>query len=120
MADIKTFREAECFFITHHEFGHIAQLIFLPHGITDHIDNPLRIGFERSADRTYKVFLETWHELSTAQTDDLQWWCQGRWDRSTGLDLPEDQVIGTDPDKTIRSWMAVMAYLMMDYQFMYE
>ena len=71
-------------------------------------------------DRTYKVFLETWHELSTAQTDDLQWWCQGRWDRSTGLDLPEDQVIGTDPDKTIRSWMAVMAYLMMDYQFMYE
>jgi len=71
-------------------------------------------------DRTYKVFVDTWHELQTAETDDIVWWCRGRWDPSTGLDLPEEQRIDTDPDKTIRSWMAVMSYLMMDYKFMFE
>lgn len=70
--------------------------------------------------RTYKVFLDTWHELQGAETDDLVWWCRGRWDPSTGLDLPEDQMINDDPDKTIRSWQAVMSYLMMDYKFIYE
>ncbi len=71
-------------------------------------------------DRTYKIFLETWRELDKAQSSDLAWWCRGRWDPSTGLDLPEDQMINDDPEHTIRAWMAVMAYLMMDYKFMYE
>ena len=70
--------------------------------------------------RTYQVFLETWRELDKAGDNDLQWWCMGRWDRATGLDLPEDQMINDDPDKTIRAWQAVIAYLMMDYRFIYE
>ncbi|MEZ4294328.1 MAG: DUF1592 domain-containing protein [Polyangiaceae bacterium] len=71
--------------------------------------------------RTYQLFLDTWHELSDAQAgEDLQWWCRGRWDPSTGNDLPEEIHINKDPSYTIRSWMAVMSYLMMDYKFIYE
>jgi hypothetical protein len=70
--------------------------------------------------RSYKVFLETWRELDTAQTSDLPYWCRGQWDASTGLELPADQQITDDPDHTIRAWMAVMSYLMMDYKFIYE
>lgn len=70
--------------------------------------------------RTYKLFLDTWHELSAAQSDELVWWCQGRWDPTTGKDLDQAQIIDKDPDFTIRSWMAVMSYLMMDYKFIYE
>jgi len=69
---------------------------------------------------TYKLFLDTWHELSAAQSPDLAWWCQGRWDPATGKDLDQSQIIDNDPDFTIRSWMAVMSYLMMDYKFIYE
>jgi hypothetical protein len=71
--------------------------------------------------RTYKLFLETWRELSTAEVgDDLQYWCRGAWDHSTGLELPEEQRIYEDPARTIRAWQAVMSYLMMDYKFIYE
>jgi len=71
-------------------------------------------------ERTYQIFLETWRELAAAPESELAWWCRGRWDPSTGLDLPEDQIIDDDPDHTIRAWMAVMSYLMMDYKFIYE
>ena len=75
---------------------------------------------DAEVERTYKLFLDTWHELSAAQKPDLPWWCQGRWDPTTGKDLDQSVVIGDDPDFTIRSWMAVMSYLMMDYKFIYE
>jgi hypothetical protein len=71
-------------------------------------------------ERTYKLFLDTWHELNSAQSPDLQWQCQGRWDPTTGKDLDPSVIIDKDPDFTIRSWMAVMSYLMMDYKFIYE
>lgn len=71
-------------------------------------------------DRTYKVFLETWHEMQATEDTQLPWWCRGRWDPSTGNDLPEAIHINEDPDGTIRAWQAVMAYLMMDYKFIFE
>jgi hypothetical protein len=71
-------------------------------------------------ERTYKLYLDTWHELSASQNTEMEWWCQGRWDPTTGKDLDQSVVIGDDPDYTIRSWMAVMSYLMMDYKFIYE
>ena len=75
---------------------------------------------DAEVERTYKLFLDTWHELGAAQSPDLQWWCQGRWDPTTGKDLDQAVIIDSDPDFTIRSWMAVMSYLMMDYKFIYE
>jgi hypothetical protein len=75
---------------------------------------------DAEVDRTYrKVFLETWRELNTAQNPELVWECRGRWDPSTGLELTGG-IIDDDPNYTIRSWMAVMAYLMMDYRFTFE
>jgi len=73
-------------------------------------------------ERTYKLFLETWRELSNNPEagDDLAYWCRGQWDPSTGLELPEENRIYEDPERTIRAWTAVMAYLMMDYKFIYE
>lgn len=71
--------------------------------------------------RTYKLYLDTWHELNDTQVqDDLPYWCSGRWDPSTGNDLPEEVRIYEDPTHSIRAWQAVMAYLMMDYKFIYE
>jgi hypothetical protein len=70
--------------------------------------------------RTYQLFLDTWRELNTAAKPEIPYWCQGRWDRVTDQELPMDQVIDKDPEYTIRSWQAVMAYLMMDYKFIYE
>jgi hypothetical protein len=77
---------------------------------------------DAEVERTYKLFHETWKELSVpdAVGDDLPYWCRGQWDPSTDLELPEEVRIYEDPERTIRAWTAVMAYLMMDYKFIYE
>ncbi len=48
--------------------------------------------------------------------------CQIRQDfrAGTGEDLPEEQQLRDDPRYTIRSWRAVMTYLLSDYEFLYE
>jgi hypothetical protein len=93
----------------------IAYLHHLILGERIKIDDP-------EVERTYKLFLDTWHELTTTEgvPDDLQYWCRGQWDHSTGNELPEEQRIYEDPTRTIRAWQAVMSYLMMDYKFIYE
>lgn len=75
---------------------------------------------DAEVDRTYKLFLQTWRELNAGGSPDIAWWCQGRWDATNGKDLDPSVIIDKDPDYTIRSWMAVMSYLMMDYKFIYE
>jgi hypothetical protein len=47
--------------------------------------------------------------------------CQGRWDRVTGDPLPMEK-IGVTDDKyyTVRSWMAVISYLLLDWKYLYE
>ena len=47
--------------------------------------------------------------------------CQGRWNRETGDALMANQiVVSNDNYFTVRSWMAVLTYLLMDYRFLYE
>jgi hypothetical protein len=70
--------------------------------------------------RTYQLFLDTWHELSQAGDDGLDWNCQGRWNPVDGSDLPDEVKIGDDKNFTLRSWGAVVTYLLSDYKFLYE
>ena len=35
-------------------------------------------------------------------------------------DLPQDQVIDSDRNYTIRAWMAVMTYMLSDWKYLYE
>jgi hypothetical protein len=70
--------------------------------------------------RTYQLFLDTWHELSQQGDGGLSYGCSGRWDPTNGQDLPDAVQITDDKNFTVRSWMAVMSYLMADYKFLYE
>jgi mono/diheme cytochrome c family protein len=75
--------------------------------------------------RTYQLFLDTWNEglakLSTDEyADDLVWSCRGRWDPATGEELPEGERLEKDDQYIVRSWMAVVTYLLADYKFLYE
>jgi len=69
--------------------------------------------------RTYQLFLDTWHELSQSGDGGLDYSCSGRWNPVDGTDLPDAVQIGDDKNYTLRSWMAVMSYLMSDYKFLY-
>ena len=71
-------------------------------------------------ERTYQLFLDTWHELSMDGNPDLTWDCSGRWDPSTGKDLPDEVQVKDDKDYTVRAWMAVVSYLLSDWKFLYE
>ncbi|MEM6786732.1 MAG: hypothetical protein AAF715_04360 [Myxococcota bacterium] len=81
-------------------------------------------------ERTYQLFLETWREgtagMALEQEDEgyigtgLPGPCRVENDYWTGLPLEEDQQITDDEDYIIRSWMAVMTYLLSDYRFLYE
>ncbi len=73
--------------------------------------------------RAWTLWLETWREGKAAMTAgtsnaNLNGQCRGRWD-ATGAELPAAQRVETDPDFTIRSWMAVMTYLLADYRFLH-
>lgn len=75
--------------------------------------------------RTYDLFLETWKDgaanvASGSENAWLSWWCQARVDPNTQVDLPTEQLIDTDENYTIRAWMAVVSYLLSDYDFLYE
>jgi Protein of unknown function (DUF1588) len=70
--------------------------------------------------RTYQLFLDTWRELSLDGNTDLTWECSGRWNKIDGTELPDDVKITDDKTYSIRSWMAVMTYLLSDYKFLYE
>jgi hypothetical protein len=85
---------------------------WLPHG---HVD----------LEESYSLFYDTWMEGAEALasgnvSETLIGTCQASKDQATGLNLPNDQKITTDPDYTIRAWHAVMTYLMSDYRFIYE
>jgi hypothetical protein len=78
-------------------------------------------------DRTYNLFLETWREGSQGMQGDnatisqeLPGACRVDRDEITGEDLPEEEQLVSDDQYTIRSWMAVLTYLLSDYKFLYE
>jgi len=90
------------------------------------IDLHYRVLGERLAandpeiERTFQLFAKTWRELRGLNKPDLTYDCSGRWDLATGADLPTEKQITTDKTFTIRSWMAVMTYLLSDYKFLHE
>lgn len=81
-------------------------------------------------ERTFQLFLLTWREVhanaraakAAGKNDpNLVYDCQGRWNRETGDALMANQiVVSNDNYFTVRSWMAVLTYLLMDYRFLYE
>jgi hypothetical protein len=71
-------------------------------------------------ERTYQLFLDTWTELSQSGVQSLAYNCQGQWNPNDGTSLPKSVQITSDPNYTLRSWMAVMTYLLSDYKFLYE
>jgi hypothetical protein len=71
-------------------------------------------------ERTYQLFLDTWRELSLEGNTGLSWECSGRWNRLDGTELPDEIKITEDKTFAVRSWMAVMTYLLSDYKFLYE
>lgn len=83
------------------------------------LDEDLELS-DPEIERTYQLFLDTWHELSQSGDTDLRYDCSGRWNPTDGTDLPDDVQITEDENFTLRSWMAVMTYLMSDYKFLYE
>jgi hypothetical protein len=73
----------------------------------------------------FDLFLKTWREgrsklASDSVGRDLPWECQYR--RAPGMDedLPEDQRLSRDENYVIRSWMAVITYMLADYRFLYD
>jgi hypothetical protein len=80
-------------------------------------------------ERTYQLFLETYREGVKGMSDpaqdakypeSLDWACQVQSDFWTRAELPEEDRLTQDPNYVIRSWMTVTAYLLSDYQFLYE
>jgi len=84
----------------------------------------LAVGDEE-VQRTYDLFLETWREGKDKMAVDelssnLPGPCQITQDPLTGEDLPEEEQVADDSSYTGRAWMAVLTYLLSDYQFLYE
>jgi hypothetical protein len=82
---------------------------------------------DAEVERTYQLFLQTWRAGQGLMADDannigtgLPWNCRVRSDRLTGEELPEGQRLEQDPTYSMRAWLAVMTYLLSDYQFLYE
>ncbi|MEQ8312728.1 MAG: c-type cytochrome [Gammaproteobacteria bacterium] len=71
---------------------------------------------------TYELFTSVWQAgesaVNVTETVELPPLCQRSRDLETGANLAEPLI--NDPDYVIRSWMAVTAYLMSDYRFVYE
>lgn len=79
----------------------------------------LELG-DREIERTYQLYLDTWRELSLDGNTGLSYECSARWDRVDGKEIPDASKIVDDKTYSVRSWMAVMTYLLSDYKFLYE
>jgi hypothetical protein len=75
-------------------------------------------------DRTYTLFSETYSQGLSNIEDMVETTslapCPAVKDPTTNTDLPPERQIKTDELYTIRSWQAVMIYLLSDYKFLYE
>lgn len=78
---------------------------------------------DEEIERSYQLWLETWREgkaaLAASQVS-VNMLCRGRIDQRTGATLPVAEQIDRDPDYTIRSWMAIITYLLSDYRFLHS
>jgi hypothetical protein len=80
-------------------------------------------------ERTYQLFLETYREGQKGMQDEMlkdkysEWLpgaCHVNNDYWTRAELPEEKRLQQDKNYVIRSWMAVVTYLLSDYKFLYE
>lgn len=76
-------------------------------------------------ERTFNLFVETWREGKEAIANDevgvnVHYQCRAVNDPETGEELPEEQRVNRDEEYTVRAWMAVTAYLLSDFKFLYE
>lgn len=71
---------------------------------------------------TYELFTNVWQAgeraVNITESTELPSLCQRTRELETGANLSNS--LNDDPDYVIRSWMAVAAYLMSDYRFLYE
>lgn len=75
-------------------------------------------------DAMYTLFFETWQEGEALVeageiSENMPWTCQARSNYWTGEDF-NDRRLQADPEYTVRAWMAVIAYLVTDYRFLYQ
>jgi len=75
-------------------------------------------------DRTYGLFVEVWRDgkkglASEDYSRNLPGQCRAEEDFWTGEDLGQI-AIDSDPNYTIRAWMAVLTYMLADYRFLHE
>lgn len=75
--------------------------------------------------RSYQLFLETLQEgqaglAAETTTRALPRRCQARVHPDTGEALLAEQRVVNDETYVVRAWMAVLTYLLSDYQFLYE
>lgn len=70
--------------------------------------------------RTYQLYLDTWRELSKTGYQTMPYNCWGRINWATGEKVPDSAVKQQDAFFTLRSWQAVMTYLLSDYKFLHE
>jgi hypothetical protein len=76
-------------------------------------------------DRSYQLWLDTWREGKAALAAmpaqaSVNMLCRARNDQRTGAALPVPEQLDRDPDFTIRSWMAIITYLLSDYRFLHS
>ena len=76
-------------------------------------------------ERAYGIFYDTWHEGKAKVTSEevlpyLPYYCRAERDFYTWDALPAERRITYDRNYILRSWMAVLTYMLSDYRFLYE
>ena len=76
-------------------------------------------------ERAYGIFYDTWKEgkalLAAGQAEQsLHYYCRAERDYFTWDALPAERRITYDQNYVLRSWMAVLTYMLADYRFLYE
>lgn len=74
---------------------------------------------------TYALFYAVWKSgkarvAAGAEGVNLRSKCQSTTDFWTGAALKEEFKVVSDPNYTVRAWMAVVSYLLSDYRYLYE
>ncbi|MBM4359228.1 MAG: hypothetical protein FJ096_14080 [Deltaproteobacteria bacterium] len=89
-------------------------------GETHAVDDP-------EIDRAFNLYVEVWRlgKEGLAATEkplspDLPYDCRAERDYYSGTPFPDDRKVTTDFKYVIRSWMAVVTYMLGDYKFLYE
>jgi hypothetical protein len=86
---------------------------------------------DAEVEASYQLFLSTWqlgqamlanpNDYQPAPSTSLLSTCRGRWDRENNDQVLDAELrVEHDENYVIRSWMAVMTYLLSDYRYIYE